>query len=55
MAQLAASRPNGSLAEDPLESRQWLPRVYVPPVLVTFARGATLGELHRRVEQFLRA
>ena len=55
MAQLAASRPNGSLAEDPLESRQWLPRVSVPPVLFTFARGATLGELHRRVEQFLRA
>ena len=54
MAQLAASRPNGSLAEDPLESRQWLPRVSVPPVLFTFARGATLGELHRRVEQFLR-
>lgn len=53
LAQLAAGRPNGSLAEDPLESRQWVSRVSVPPVLFTLPRGASLGELHGRVEQFL--
>ena len=55
MTQLAAGRPNGSLADDPLESRQWIPRVSVPPVLFTLSRGASLGELHRRVEQFMLA